>query len=102
MLESMPLIRKRIRVGDVLTLKSGSKPMTAIYVGRVVFAPGIWVTCQWCDEHGDIGQEMFPHTALTRVTHAWPDADPLRATLSGRLISTVRRWFTLRAAPHSA
>jgi uncharacterized protein YodC (DUF2158 family) len=104
----MPLTRKRIRVGDVLTLKSGSKPMTAIYVGRVVFAPGVWVTCQWWDENGDVQQELFPQTALVHAAHARQGArrdERERArpvTLLGRLASAVRRWLALRAAPRSA
>lgn len=98
MFESMPLIRKRIRVGDVLTLKSGGVPMTAVYVGPVVFAPGVWVTCQWCDEHGEIQQGMFPQSALVRGARRGEG----RGTVLRRLAAAVRRWLALRAAAKSA
>ncbi|WP_206997422.1 YodC family protein [Trinickia mobilis] len=62
--------RTRYRVGDVLTLKSGSMPMTATYVGPVVFAPGTWLICQWADQRGDLQQGMFPEATLERAQHA--------------------------------
>ena len=48
------LLSKRTpyRGGDVLTLKSGGRPMTATWVGPVVFAPGTWLICQWFDNDG--------------------------------------------------
>ena len=44
--------RTPYRGGDVLTLKSGGRPMTATWVGPVVFAPGTWLICQWFDNDG--------------------------------------------------
>ncbi|WP_144157647.1 YodC family protein [Paraburkholderia sp. BCC1885] len=58
------------RGGDVLTLKSGGRPMTATWVGPVVFAPGTWLICQWFDDAGELRQEMFPETMLERVPKA--------------------------------
>jgi uncharacterized protein YodC (DUF2158 family) len=54
----------------VLTLKSGGRPMTATWVGPVVFAPGTWLICQWFDDDGELRQEMFPETMLQRVPKA--------------------------------
>ena len=51
----------------MLTLKSGGRPMTATWVGPVVFAPGTWLICQWFDDDGELRQEMFPETMLQRV-----------------------------------
>ena len=58
------------RGGDLLTLKSGGRQMTATWVGPVVFAPGTWLICQWFDEGGELHQEMFPETMLERVPNA--------------------------------
>jgi uncharacterized protein YodC (DUF2158 family) len=58
------------RAGDVLTLKSGGRPMTAMWVGPVLFAPGTWLICQWFDDDGELQQEMFPGATLERVHDA--------------------------------
>ncbi len=58
--------RRRIRAGDVVTLRSGGTAMTAIQVGRVVFAEGRWVTCQWF-EGEQLKQEMFHEASLQRL-----------------------------------
>ncbi|WP_133647472.1 YodC family protein [Paraburkholderia flava] len=58
------------RAGDVLTLKSGGRPMTATWVGPVLFAPGTWLICQWFDDDGELQQEMFPGATLERVHDA--------------------------------
>jgi uncharacterized protein YodC (DUF2158 family) len=65
----MMLLRNRMtyRVGDVLTLKSGGRPMTATWAGPVVFAPGTWLICQWFDNDGELHQDMFPASMLERV-----------------------------------
>ena len=60
-------LRSHIRAGDTLMLKSGGPPMTAIYVGPVVFARGVWVTGQWFDTLGQLRQEMFPRAALRQA-----------------------------------
>jgi uncharacterized protein YodC (DUF2158 family) len=52
------------RAGDVLRLKSGGRAMTATWSGRVVFAPGYWLICQWFSEAGELEQEMFPEETL--------------------------------------
>jgi uncharacterized protein YodC (DUF2158 family) len=63
--------RTTYRGGDVLTLKSGGRAMTATWVGPVVFAPGTWLICQWFDDDdGELRQEMFPETMLERVPKA--------------------------------
>jgi uncharacterized protein YodC (DUF2158 family) len=66
------LLSKRTpyRGGDVLTLKSGGRAMTATWVGPVVFALGTWLICQWFDDDGELRQEMFPETMLERVPKA--------------------------------
>jgi uncharacterized protein YodC (DUF2158 family) len=46
-------------VGQLVQLKSGGSPMTVNYVGTVVFAPGIWLICQWFNAAGELCQEMF-------------------------------------------
>jgi uncharacterized protein YodC (DUF2158 family) len=58
------------RDGDVLTLKSGGRPMTVTWAGPVVFAPGTWLICQWFDKDGELRQEMFPENMLERVPRA--------------------------------
>jgi len=67
----MRLIRRNTkpvyRPGDVLKLKSGSRPMTATWSGPVVFAPGNWLICQWFSDAGELQQEMFPEETLERV-----------------------------------
>lgn len=58
------------RDGDVLTLKSGGRAMTVTWAGPVLFAPGIWLICQWFDKDGELQQEMFPENMLERVPKA--------------------------------
>ncbi|MFM0223421.1 YodC family protein [Paraburkholderia dipogonis] len=58
------------RVGDVLKLKSGSRPMTVTWSGTVLFAPGNWLICQWFSDAGELQQEMFPEETLERTSHA--------------------------------
>ncbi|MFM0007231.1 MULTISPECIES: YodC family protein [Paraburkholderia] len=58
------------RAGDVLKLKSGGRPMTVIWSGPVLFAPGNWLICQWFSEAGELQQEMFPEETLERASHA--------------------------------
>lgn len=58
------------RPGDVLTLKSGGRPMTATWVGPVLFASGTWLICQWFGDDGELHQEMFPGETLERVHDA--------------------------------
>jgi uncharacterized protein YodC (DUF2158 family) len=58
------------RVGDVLTLKSGGRRMTATWSGPVLFAPGNWLICQWFGDDGELRQEMFPEETLERVHNA--------------------------------
>ena len=58
------------RVGDVLTLKSGGRRMTATWSGPVLFAPGNWLICQWFGDDGVLQQEMFPEETLERVHNA--------------------------------
>ncbi|MFC7631849.1 YodC family protein [Paraburkholderia humisilvae] len=57
------------RTGDVLTLKSGGRPMTATWVGPVAFAPGIWLICEWFDDAGEVQQGMFDAATLELVAH---------------------------------
>jgi uncharacterized protein YodC (DUF2158 family) len=52
------------RASDVLRLKSGGRPMTATWSGRVLFAPGNWLICQWFSDAGELQQEMFPEETL--------------------------------------
>ncbi len=70
----MRLTRRRAkpayRAGEVLRLKSGGRPMTAIWIGPVLFAPGNWLICQWFSDAGELQQEMFPEETLERVSHA--------------------------------
>ncbi|CAB3779864.1 YodC family protein [Pararobbsia alpina] len=49
----------RYEIGDVVRLKSGGQAMTVNHTGPVVFAPGIWLICQWFDQQGELRQEMF-------------------------------------------
>jgi uncharacterized protein YodC (DUF2158 family) len=56
--------------GDVFTLKSGGRLMTATWVGRVAFAPGIWLICEWLDDTGEPQQGMFDAATLEPVAHA--------------------------------
>jgi uncharacterized protein YodC (DUF2158 family) len=83
--------RTMYRGGDVLTLKSGGRPITATWVGPVVFAPGTWLICQWFDNDGELRQVMFPETMLERV----PKADAARSLSRPRRTparcATVRR-----------
>ena len=58
------------RTGEVFTLKSGGRPMTATWVGPVAFAPGIWLICEWLDDAGEIQQGMFDAATLAPVAHA--------------------------------
>jgi uncharacterized protein YodC (DUF2158 family) len=58
------------RPGDVVTLKSGGRPMTATWAGPVVFAPGTWLICQWFGSNGELHQEMFPQETLERAQDA--------------------------------
>ena len=58
------------RAGDVLKLKSGGRPMTVIWSGPVLFAPGNWLICQWFSDAGELQQEMFPEETLERASHA--------------------------------
>ncbi|MGF6773078.1 uncharacterized protein YodC (DUF2158 family) [Paraburkholderia sp. GAS199] len=62
--------RPAYHAGDVLTLKSGGRPMTATWSGPVVFAPGNWLICQWFSGDGELQQEMFPEETLERVDNA--------------------------------
>lgn len=64
------LARPVYRAGDVLTLKSGGRPMTATWTGPVVFAPGNWLICQWFGADGELQQEMFPEETLERASNA--------------------------------
>jgi uncharacterized protein YodC (DUF2158 family) len=57
------------RAGDVVTLKSGGRPLTVAWTGPVLFAPGYWSICQWFGEHGDLQQEMFPEETLERADY---------------------------------
>ncbi|WP_144112051.1 YodC family protein [Paraburkholderia sp. BCC1886] len=73
----MRLIRKPARpakpiysAGDILTLKSGGRPMTVTWSGPVLFAPGNWLICQWFSDAGDLQQEMFPEVTLERAHDA--------------------------------
>jgi uncharacterized protein YodC (DUF2158 family) len=83
--------RTMFRGGDVLTLKSGGRPMTATWVGPVVYAPGTWLICQWFDDDGELHQEMFPESMLKRL----PKADAARSLSRPRRTparcATVRR-----------
>ncbi|MGF6901690.1 YodC family protein [Paraburkholderia sp. GAS348] len=56
--------------GDVLTLKSGGRPMTATWTGPVLFAPGNGLICQWFGNDGELQQEMFPEETLERARNA--------------------------------
>jgi uncharacterized protein YodC (DUF2158 family) len=56
--------RRSFRAGDVPRLKSGGRAMTATWSGRVLFAPGTWLICQWFSEAGELQQEMFPEETL--------------------------------------
>ncbi|KAA1008974.1 DUF2158 domain-containing protein [Paraburkholderia panacisoli] len=58
--------------GDVLKLRSGGRPMTAIWSGPVLFAPGNWLICQWFSDAGDLQQEMFAEETLQRADRAAP------------------------------
>jgi uncharacterized protein YodC (DUF2158 family) len=58
------------RAGDVLTLKSGGRMMTATWAGPVVFAPGNWLICQWFSDAGELQQELFPEETLVRAHEA--------------------------------
>jgi uncharacterized protein YodC (DUF2158 family) len=58
------------QTGDVFTLKSGGRPMTATWVGPVAFAPGIWLICEWLDASGKPQQGMFDAATLEPVAHA--------------------------------
>ena len=76
-MRSMRLIRKPARpaqpifkAGDILTLKSGGRPMTVTWSGLVLFAPGNWLICQWFSDAGDLQQEMFPEATLERAHDA--------------------------------
>jgi len=55
------------RAGDVLTLRSGGRPVTATWSGPVLFAPGNWLICQWFGNDGELQQEMFPEETLKRA-----------------------------------
>ena len=59
------------RAGDVLTLRSGGRPMTATWSGPVLFAPGNWLICQWFGNDGELQQEMFPEETLERAHNAF-------------------------------
>lgn len=61
------LAKPAYRAGDVLTLKSGGRPMTATWSGPVLFAPGNWLICQWFGNDGELQQEMFPEETLERA-----------------------------------
>lgn len=56
------------RAGEVLKLRSGGHPMTATWVGPVLFAPGNWLICQWFSNAGELQQEMFPEETLERAS----------------------------------
>ncbi|WP_245637124.1 YodC family protein [Burkholderia singularis] len=58
---------QRITAGDLVRLRSGGIAMTAIWAGRVAFAPGRWVCAQWFDANGELKQEFFPQCALRRT-----------------------------------
>ncbi|HYS63735.1 MAG TPA: YodC family protein [Paraburkholderia sp.] len=58
------------RAGDVLTLRSGGRPMTATWTGPVLFAPGNWLICQWFSDEGELLQEMFAEETLERTHDA--------------------------------
>lgn len=64
------LAQPAYRAGDVLTLKSGGRPMTATWSGPVLFAPGNWLICQWFGNDGELQQEMFPEETLERAHNA--------------------------------
>ncbi|CAD6544501.1 YodC family protein [Paraburkholderia metrosideri] len=56
------------RAGEVLKLRSGSRPMTATWSGPVLFAPGNWLICQWFSDAGELQQDMFPEETLERAS----------------------------------
>jgi uncharacterized protein YodC (DUF2158 family) len=58
------------RAGDVVTLRSGGRPMTVSWTGPVLFAPGYWLICQWFGDDGELQQEMFPEETLERADNA--------------------------------
>ncbi|WP_267939648.1 YodC family protein [Paraburkholderia sp. HD33-4] len=66
--------KRAFRAGDVLRLKSGGRPMTATWRGRVLFAPGNWLICQWFSDAGELQQEMFAEETLERARDDAPVA----------------------------
>ncbi|MCR4465444.1 YodC family protein [Burkholderia sp. SCN-KJ] len=56
--------RSGVRVGDVVTLKTGGPRMTVTYAGPVVFDDADWLICQWFDDSGHFRQEMFHHETV--------------------------------------
>jgi uncharacterized protein YodC (DUF2158 family) len=65
-----PAAKPTYRAGEGLKLKSGGHPMTAIWRGPVLFAPGNWLICQWFSDAGEQQQEMFAEETLERASNA--------------------------------
>ena len=65
---------RAFRAGDVLRLNSGGRAMTATWSGRVLFAPGNWLICQWFSVAGELQQEMFPEETLELARNDADDA----------------------------
>jgi uncharacterized protein YodC (DUF2158 family) len=57
------------RTGDVVMLKSGGRPLTVAWAGPVLFAPGVWLICQWFGDDGALQQELFPEETLERANN---------------------------------
>jgi uncharacterized protein YodC (DUF2158 family) len=65
-----PPAKPAYSAGEVLKLRSGSRPMTVTWSGPVLFAPGNWLICQWFSDAGELQQEMFPEETLERAGQA--------------------------------
>lgn len=65
------------KTGDVVTLKSDGRRMTATWVGPVAFAPGTWLICEWPGANGVLCLDMFPDSTLQ---HARQLSDARMAT----------------------
>jgi hypothetical protein len=63
----LPAPIRNYRTGDVLTSNSSGRPMTATWVGPVLFAPGTWLVCRWTGCDGELRQEMFSEAMLKRA-----------------------------------
>jgi uncharacterized protein YodC (DUF2158 family) len=55
---------QELRVGDVVTLKSGGPKMTITRLGDEADS---WPVCSWFSEGGQYGREQFPRVCLVRV-----------------------------------